>query len=555
MDPNSSSADINELRKSIDAQHRETFAHQAELIQHIQDVKAALKRLFEKVISEQHATSQLFSEARDSIQAFNEQPQDEAASEALREQLAIIAGEQENIGKRLDYYHGHLSQAESVLKMLSENLETQDATSITSDALEARLAEKTNALDTALEEIAELRAQLDEIRNESSGHLESMNRQRSESLEQLKESDQKIERLQYDLDIEQAKTSVLQAQLDEAQSEIADMNTKVEQRAALGEEAADLRHKLETLQASLRYAEQRATSSEEAERKLSQRLSLVSEELSELRSRGGSGPSRNAAAPKDTLETRAEMESLLPLRSRVRDLEQVNKSLEIKLEYLAKEKDRAVEEAHVVTARSKLARELEVSNAERKSATKRADDLQRAVDALEAEVQSLRSLKGNDSGEDIKFNEVTARQQLGDLLVDSGVITQEQLDEVIAENGIHNARGRIGSLIVKKGYASEDSIAQALAHQMSVPFVRLKFNTVQPDAVHQITGRLAETHNCLPISIEGEELRLAMANPMDLIAIEDVEHATGFRVIPCLATMTDINNAMRLHYANVAAKR
>jgi len=267
MDQSSSNADINELRKSIDAQHRETFAHQAELIQHIQDVKAALKRLFEKVISEQHATSQLFSEARDSIQAFNEQPQDEAASEALREQLGIIAGEQENIGKRLDYYHGHLSQAESVLKMLSENLETQDATSITSDALESRLAEKTNALDTALEEIGDLRAQLDEIRNESSEHLETMNRQRSESLEQLKESDQKIERLQYDLDIEQAKTSVLQAQLDEAQSEIADMNTQVEQRAALGEEAADLRHKLETLQASLRYAEQRATSSEEAERK------------------------------------------------------------------------------------------------------------------------------------------------------------------------------------------------------------------------------------------------------------------------------------------------
>lgn len=555
MDQISSQADINELRKSIDTKHRETFARQAKLIQHVQDVKAALKQVFEKVIAEQHATSKLFTEARDSIQSYNDNEHDEGTYESLREQLQLISAEQGNIGERLDRYHRHLTQAETVLKLLSDTLDSNDDPLDSSDALEARLLQKTNELENALEEIEILNTQLDEIRDESSSSLEAVQRKRSESLEQIKASDEKIARLEYDLEIEQAKSSVLQARLDEAQSEIADIRATVEQRSVIEEEAADLRHKLESLQASLRYAEQRATTAEEAERKLSERLSIVNLELGELRSRDRSNTADAPAPSRDTLVTQAELENLRPLRSKVRELEEMNKSLEIKLEYLAKEKDRAVEEAHVVTARSKLARELEVANAERKAATKRADELQRAVDALEAEVQNLRSLKGSGTAEDIKFDEVAARQQLGDLLVASGVITQEQLDNVIDEHGIQNARGRIGSLIVKKGYASEDAIAQALAHQMSVPFLRLKFNTIQPDAVHRISGKLAETHNCIPVSLEGDELKLAMANPMDLIAIENVEHASGFRVIPCLATLTDINNALRLHYANVAAKR
>ena len=98
----------------------------------------------------------------------------------------------------------------------------------------------------------------------------------------------------------------------------------------------------------------------------------------------------------------------------------------------------------------------------------------------------------------------------------------------------------VGRLVVDRGYTNEVVIARILASQLRLPFTELREGDVSPGAPSLISAQLARLHHCVPIRKEGDCVILAMANPMDLIAIEDVEHATGCRVEPVVATSAAI---------------
>lgn len=91
---------------------------------------------------------------------------------------------------------------------------------------------------------------------------------------------------------------------------------------------------------------------------------------------------------------------------------------------------------------------------------------------------------------------------------------------------------RIGELLVKKGYATELDIAETLAYQLNIPFVDISSYPVDPEAVNL-------SHNIL---------KIAMADPLDLNAINDVRFSTSLQLQPCVATSSDITEAMRIHY-------
>ncbi len=140
-----------------------------------------------------------------------------------------------------------------------------------------------------------------------------------------------------------------------------------------------------------------------------------------------------------------------------------------------------------------------------------------------------------------------ARKRMGDILVDAGVITGKQLEDAIAEQREFPMK-RLGAILVEKRFASEDVVAQALAFQRNVEFVRIKAETIDTAAAKLISGRLAEHHGCIPISTFRGKMTLAMINPLDLIAIEDVERASNHQVDPVVATSTDIINWIREIY-------
>lgn len=136
---------------------------------------------------------------------------------------------------------------------------------------------------------------------------------------------------------------------------------------------------------------------------------------------------------------------------------------------------------------------------------------------------------------------------MGEILIDAGIITSKQLESALEEQRTAKKR-RLGSILVEKGLIREEIVAQVVGSQLNLPFVRLEKRKIEQGALAFMDGRLATHHMCFPISATTEKITVAMANPLDLIAIEDLEFATSLKVQPVVATLSDITSAIVKHY-------
>ncbi len=140
-----------------------------------------------------------------------------------------------------------------------------------------------------------------------------------------------------------------------------------------------------------------------------------------------------------------------------------------------------------------------------------------------------------------------AVKKLGELLVESGLILQEELDQAL-EEAAKNKGVRLGVILVKKGFASEIDIAQTLSFQLSIPFVDMATEAVDPEALKLVSEKLARQYLLLPLYIDGKVLKCAMADPLNLLALDDLRFSTGLQVQPCAATLTDVAAAISRYY-------
>jgi type IV pilus assembly protein PilB len=140
-----------------------------------------------------------------------------------------------------------------------------------------------------------------------------------------------------------------------------------------------------------------------------------------------------------------------------------------------------------------------------------------------------------------------AIKKIGELLVESGLITDSQLQEALQAS--KEGRGqRLGAVLVQKGYTTEVDIAQTLAFQLGVPFVEISKSQVDPDAVGLVPERLAKKYMVMPLSHEHRVLKVAMADPLNLHAIDDLRFSTEMEVQPSVATLTEVEAAINTHY-------
>lgn len=133
------------------------------------------------------------------------------------------------------------------------------------------------------------------------------------------------------------------------------------------------------------------------------------------------------------------------------------------------------------------------------------------------------------------FDDSGQRKRLGTILLETGLISEDHLEEAITWQRL-KPHQRLGALIIERGYTSEEAIARIIAAQCRLPFENLRDHTVNPSVPALINAALARKHTCVPIRRENECLVVAMSNPMDLIAIEDIERATGSTVRLVIAT-------------------
>lgn len=141
---------------------------------------------------------------------------------------------------------------------------------------------------------------------------------------------------------------------------------------------------------------------------------------------------------------------------------------------------------------------------------------------------------------------VAARKRLGELLVETGLLTEENLTRALAEQ--RTRREKLGDVIVALGMATDDEISQALSIQLGIPLIDLTTTPVEPQAIELIPEKVARKHLIMPVSLEQRDLHIAMADPLSFEAFEDVRFASGYTIKPAIATRAGILWAIDQHY-------
>jgi type IV pilus assembly protein PilB len=139
-------------------------------------------------------------------------------------------------------------------------------------------------------------------------------------------------------------------------------------------------------------------------------------------------------------------------------------------------------------------------------------------------------------------------QRLGDLLVKEKVITQEQLEAALKTQKETNAR--LGSVLVKLGYMSDDDVTNFLSRQYGVPAINLSYFEVDPSVVKLIPQETAKRYQILPLSRVGSSLTIAMVDPTNVFAMDDIKFMTGFNIEPVVASESAIMEGIEKAYGS-----
>jgi hypothetical protein len=137
-------------------------------------------------------------------------------------------------------------------------------------------------------------------------------------------------------------------------------------------------------------------------------------------------------------------------------------------------------------------------------------------------------------------------KQLGELLIEKGIISQAQLDKAL--NIQKEKGGLIGQIFVMLGYVKEEEIAQALTVQYGFPYLPLESYEISADMIKLIPENVAKQYNLIAIDKIGNLLTISMSNPLNIQAAEDIEMLSGCKVQVFISTMTDIANAIKKYY-------
>jgi len=142
------------------------------------------------------------------------------------------------------------------------------------------------------------------------------------------------------------------------------------------------------------------------------------------------------------------------------------------------------------------------------------------------------------------------RKKLGEILLERGIIDQDQLNSALAYQ--RQWGHRLGVALVAKGFITEGMLVKVLGEVMSLPVVDLSQTDFDSEALRLVPFNTCENNDLIPISLEqsrGKDLlTLAMADPMNLAIIDEIEFTTGKKVRPVLSTISAINSAIRKHY-------
>jgi type IV pilus assembly protein PilB len=143
--------------------------------------------------------------------------------------------------------------------------------------------------------------------------------------------------------------------------------------------------------------------------------------------------------------------------------------------------------------------------------------------------------------------------RLGDILVKHGTITQEQLEEALAAQ--KGSGLRLGDLLQERGVITEKQLIEALTTQLGLEFIDLSSYQIPAEMAQLLPKSIAKKHAVVPVRATRNEVYLAMADPLNFVASEEVSRATHRRVIPMIATRDAVERAISSLYGGQGAMR
>ncbi|MBZ5700545.1 MAG: type IV-A pilus assembly ATPase PilB [Acidobacteriia bacterium] len=143
--------------------------------------------------------------------------------------------------------------------------------------------------------------------------------------------------------------------------------------------------------------------------------------------------------------------------------------------------------------------------------------------------------------------------RLGEILIKESLITQEQLQKALEHQRTNG--GKLGSCLAKLGFITDDDITGVLSRQYGVPSINLKFYEIDPAVIKLIPQDTATRYQVIPLSRVGSVLTIAMTDPTNVFAMDDIKFMTGFNVEPVVASESAIAEAITRFYGAASAQQ
>lgn len=143
--------------------------------------------------------------------------------------------------------------------------------------------------------------------------------------------------------------------------------------------------------------------------------------------------------------------------------------------------------------------------------------------------------------------------RLGDLLVNAGLITNEQLETALNLQKV--SRERLGNILISERMITETDLIDAIKMQLGIEFINPLETDIPADMAQIFSKNIANKFGVLPVRKEGDTLYLAMQDPLNFVAVEEVRAATKLKVMPMIATEDSVKKAIEALYGNVGAAK
>lgn len=144
------------------------------------------------------------------------------------------------------------------------------------------------------------------------------------------------------------------------------------------------------------------------------------------------------------------------------------------------------------------------------------------------------------------MSEPATKGTLGSILSASQIITESDINQAVEEQ--KRSGCRFGEALIKLGLVTQEDIDWALSNQLDIPYIRLKKDLIDPDAIRLVPSFMARKHNLIPLIRAGNELNIAIADPLNRQAVDEIQHHCGLGVNISVALISEIKTMIDLFY-------